>query len=72
MRHFDSDLKMYARQGLRSEREWHSIGRDVAVNSTPRATAGTRPPTNLFSRDQTQPRAGREQSDTAAVAPAAS
>lgn len=57
MRHFDQVLKVYAEQGLRSEEEWKSLGREVLAGTAPRADAACRGGTvGLYTRDQTHPR----------------
>jgi hypothetical protein len=54
---FGKELKIYADQGLRTEADWLSRGREVAKDSKPRSDAAYRGSTvSLFSRDQTRAR----------------
>ena len=63
MAHHDSILKAYAEIGLRSVADWSSRGRDVAVGAQPRARTDHRVPTDLYSREQTQPRVSRRRAN---------
>jgi sugar diacid utilization regulator len=57
MSEFDSVLKMYAENGLRSVADWCTRGRDIASGMKPRCDAPHRGALlSLYTRDQTQPR----------------
>jgi len=56
MSQFAKELKSYAEQGLRTEKDWLSVGRQVENGSKPRTTAAFRAEVvELFTRDQTRP-----------------
>jgi len=54
MKYYDQALKTYADNGLRTEKDWAALGRDVKPGTTPRADTTHRGVVlPLFGRDQT-------------------
>jgi hypothetical protein len=61
MTHYSPELKMYAKNGLRSAEEWTSLGREVQSQAKPRAEVDFRGVVvPLFTRDQTHLKARRQ------------
>ena len=61
MSQFHKELKMYAQIGLRSAVDWLTLGRQVESGLKPRASVDSRGEiVQLFTKDQTQPRARRQ------------
>ena len=55
MSQFDKDLRMYAKNGLRSAEDWLTCSRKVHEGAKPRANVTCRGQLfELFTRDQTQ------------------
>ena len=60
MSQFNSELKSYAKNGLRTAEEWVSLGREVTTDAKSRIDVTYRGATlGLFAREQTLPKPKR-------------